>query len=140
MQLFVVSIFFFVASRRRHTRCALVTGVQTCALPICRVEVRGDAGANEDLLQRYLARLDDGTIFNIRDAERYLLLARDIPGMDARLPLRPGGEPGAADGEGVVTRTPGIFDAKFKTSGSTDDGRRAATRHRSRAGRPAVQR
>src|SRR3546814_7293192 len=26
----------FVSSRRRHTRCALVTGVQTCALPICR--------------------------------------------------------------------------------------------------------
>src|SRR3546814_3555530 len=28
-------MFFFVSSRRRHTRCALVTGVQTCALPIC---------------------------------------------------------------------------------------------------------
>src|SRR3546814_7807221 len=27
---------FFFASRRRHTRCALVTGVQTCALPICQ--------------------------------------------------------------------------------------------------------
>src|SRR3546814_3971349 len=26
--------WFFVSSRRRHTRCALVTGVQTCALPI----------------------------------------------------------------------------------------------------------
>src|SRR3546814_12984888 len=26
---------FFFTSRRRHTRCALVTGVQTCALPIC---------------------------------------------------------------------------------------------------------
>src|SRR3546814_19462278 len=26
---------FFCSSRRRHTRCALVTGVQTCALPIC---------------------------------------------------------------------------------------------------------
>src|SRR3546814_10174664 len=26
--------FFFFSSRRRHTRCALVTGVQTCALPI----------------------------------------------------------------------------------------------------------
>src|SRR3546814_5184019 len=25
---------FFFSSRRRHTRCALVTGVQTCALPI----------------------------------------------------------------------------------------------------------
>src|SRR3546814_8856275 len=28
--------FFFLSSRRRHTRCALVTGVQTCALPISR--------------------------------------------------------------------------------------------------------
>src|SRR3546814_2698090 len=27
-------ICFFFSSRRRHTRCALVTGVQTCALPI----------------------------------------------------------------------------------------------------------
>src|SRR3546814_3049734 len=31
MSLFVL---FFFSSRRRHTRCALVTGVQTCALPI----------------------------------------------------------------------------------------------------------
>src|SRR3546814_10265195 len=30
---FIVYVFFF-SSRRRHTRCALVTGVQTCALPI----------------------------------------------------------------------------------------------------------
>src|SRR3546814_6451075 len=29
---------FFVSSRRRHTRCALVTGVQTCALPISSPE------------------------------------------------------------------------------------------------------
>src|SRR3546814_6728341 len=28
-------VSFFFSSRRRHTRCALVTGVQTCALPIC---------------------------------------------------------------------------------------------------------
>src|SRR3546814_19931270 len=27
-------LIFFFSSRRRHTRCALVTGVQTCALPI----------------------------------------------------------------------------------------------------------
>src|SRR3546814_17925632 len=32
---FVVFVYFFFSSRRRHTRCALVTGVQTCALPIC---------------------------------------------------------------------------------------------------------
>src|SRR3546814_935330 len=29
-----VVVFFFFSSRRRHTSCALVTGVQTCALPI----------------------------------------------------------------------------------------------------------
>src|SRR3546814_2282981 len=28
---------FFFSSRRRHTRCALVTGVQTCARPISRM-------------------------------------------------------------------------------------------------------
>src|SRR3546814_6653522 len=32
MWIFELSLFF--SSRRRHTRCALVTGVQTCALPI----------------------------------------------------------------------------------------------------------
>src|SRR3546814_8539428 len=35
MFLFISYTFtFFFSSRRRHTRCALVTGVQTCALPI----------------------------------------------------------------------------------------------------------
>src|SRR3546814_10708967 len=32
----MIIIMFFFSSRRRHTRCALVTGVQTCALPIYR--------------------------------------------------------------------------------------------------------
>src|SRR3546814_3621993 len=32
--LFFLCFVFFCSSRRRHTRCALVTGVQTCALPI----------------------------------------------------------------------------------------------------------
>src|SRR3546814_5025678 len=30
----LICIFIYFSSRRRHTRCALVTGVQTCALPI----------------------------------------------------------------------------------------------------------
>src|SRR3546814_3856710 len=38
-----VCVSFFFSSRRRHTRCALVTGVQTCALPI-----------SSDRLGRYL--------------------------------------------------------------------------------------
>src|SRR3546814_4481648 len=37
---------FFFSSRRRHTRCALVTGVQTCALPIyalaCDIRIAAD--------------------------------------------------------------------------------------------------
>src|SRR3546814_15988050 len=32
-------MFFFFSSRRRHTRCALVTGVQTCALPILKAQL-----------------------------------------------------------------------------------------------------
>src|SRR3546814_3473137 len=35
----VCGIVFFFSSRRRHTRCALVTGVQTCALPIYALAV-----------------------------------------------------------------------------------------------------
>src|SRR3546814_3841744 len=35
MRLFTLCcMYIFFSSRRRHTRCALVTGVQTCALPI----------------------------------------------------------------------------------------------------------
>src|SRR3546814_11713046 len=39
---------FFFSSRRRHTRCALVTGVQTCALPIYR-----RIGRNAEALAHY---------------------------------------------------------------------------------------
>src|SRR3546814_4943324 len=42
----------FFSSRRRHTSCALVTGVQTCALPIC-AQMLGE-------LALVHARLDDG--------------------------------------------------------------------------------
>src|SRR3546814_10617944 len=50
--------FVFFSSRRRHTRCALVTGVQTCALPILLqhgVELRLEAFAVP--VARALARL-----------------------------------------------------------------------------------
>src|SRR3546814_16250236 len=45
--------FFFFSSRRRHTRCALVTGVQTCALPICHVFAPGEE------IMAYIRRLAD---------------------------------------------------------------------------------
>src|SRR3546814_8952972 len=42
----LVELFFF-SSRRRHTRCALVTGVQTCALPIF-LRRRGGGGCGRE--------------------------------------------------------------------------------------------
>src|SRR3546814_5517602 len=62
-------LFFFFSSRRRHTRCALVTGVQTCALPISPslfVVHFGVKGAYPDIAHhnilfgpRYRGLLDD---------------------------------------------------------------------------------
>src|SRR3546814_19883105 len=40
MIMFYYLFMFFFSSRRRHTRCALVTGVQTCALPVFRITFR----------------------------------------------------------------------------------------------------
>src|SRR3546814_2654070 len=45
---------FFFSSRRRHTRCALVTGVQTCALPISPERVTEAAyGCRRTICRRY---------------------------------------------------------------------------------------
>src|SRR3546814_9442742 len=54
---FFVFSFFFFSSRRRHTRCALVTGVQTCALPISPTHRFGGAetrGRNGGLVEAVL--------------------------------------------------------------------------------------
>src|SRR3546814_4483544 len=58
---------FFFSSRRRHTRCALVTGVQTCALPIsaahpdpaCRLRAARDGGLAPVARRQGQAPLDD---------------------------------------------------------------------------------
>src|SRR3546814_10492150 len=50
--LFVSCTYFVFSSRRRHTRCALVTGVQTCALPISAV--RASAQRNRRVLESHL--------------------------------------------------------------------------------------
>src|SRR3546814_751634 len=50
-------MFFFVSSRRRHTRCALVTGVQTCALPIYAVGAIDITGSQRAATSALLAAL-----------------------------------------------------------------------------------
>src|SRR3546814_1488989 len=49
--------YFFFSSRRRHTRCALVTGVQTCALPILKGEAAFDEIEHFFLLKAQLERV-----------------------------------------------------------------------------------
>src|SRR3546814_8456519 len=50
----LICLFFF-SSRRRHTRCALVTGVQTCALPIYRLPAVADQAAAHARLRAHAA-------------------------------------------------------------------------------------
>src|SRR3546814_1638455 len=53
--------FFFFSSRRRHTRCALVTGVQTCALPISEGKAIGrPASLTTDERAEVERRLESG--------------------------------------------------------------------------------
>src|SRR3546814_1108143 len=53
-------LLFFVSSRGRHTRCALVTGVQTCALPISgQARTRPPSAARREATRRPAARLSD---------------------------------------------------------------------------------
>src|SRR3546814_15186380 len=53
-------MFFFFSSIRRHTRCALVTGVQTCALPIFLEQVDlFDMGFIERLLDEHGSGVSD---------------------------------------------------------------------------------
>src|SRR3546814_10059252 len=51
-------LFFFFSSRRRHTRCALVTGVQTCALPICSTTCRAASQRDIERDQRTAEEAD----------------------------------------------------------------------------------
>jgi hemolysin activation/secretion protein len=89
------------------------------------VRVRGDAGPSEKLVAGYLEKLTREDVFNTNQAERYLLLADDIPGLDVRLSLRPaaGGAPGDLVGEIAVLRQRGMADLNIQNLGSKAIGR-----------------
>src|SRR3546814_5552074 len=83
--------FFFVSSRRRHTRCALVTGVQTCALPSCfafLVPMRRGRGASEgeyvEGYDRNPLRLAEGFRHALDDLDAAVGVMRAVGGIDAR--------------------------------------------------------
>jgi hemolysin activation/secretion protein len=88
------------------------------------IRVRGDAGRAEQTIAGYLQRLTEQDVFNRFTAERYLLLAGDIPGYDVRLSLR-SAEAGRGEviGEVAVLRIPAEIDLNIQNFGSKDLGR-----------------
>ena len=65
-------------------------------------------------------------VFNRYDAERYLLLASDLPGYTVRLTLRPAGTaPGEVVGDVTVQHTPAYVDFNVQNGGSQRSGRGA---------------
>ncbi len=89
------------------------------------VRVRGEAGPSEKLVASYLEKLTRQDVFNTNAAERYLLLADDLPGLDVRLSLRPAadGAPGDLVGEIAVLRQRGMIDVNVQNLGSDAIGR-----------------
>lgn len=88
------------------------------------IRVRGDAGKAERTIAGYLEKLTGREVFNRHDAERYLLLAGDLPGYEVRLSLR-SAEAGRGEviGEVAVLRSPGMIDFNVQNFGSRDLGR-----------------
>src|SRR3546814_11003154 len=75
----------FFSSRRRHTRCALVTGVQTCALPISAVDVlQQQAVASGQFIRDPVREASVGRKLCI--AEFGLLIAHNSIALDAAEP------------------------------------------------------
>lgn len=88
------------------------------------IRVRGQAGRTERTIAAYLGRLTGQPVFNRYEAERYLLLAGDLPGFEVRLALRSAGAArGEVIGEVTVMRQPGAFDLTVQNLGSRELGR-----------------
>lgn len=89
-----------------------------------RFEVRGDATGAESVIAAYLGRLTEQPVFNRFQAERYLLLASDIPGYTVRLTLRPAGTtPGEVIGDVTVQHSAAYADFNIQNMGSKALGR-----------------
>jgi hemolysin activation/secretion protein len=86
---------------------------------LTQVRVRGDATGAERIIAGYLDQLTKQEVFNRFEAERYLLLASDLPGYTVRLTLRPAGTvPGDVVGDVTVQRTPAYVDLNVQNGGS----------------------
>ncbi|MEO8453595.1 MAG: ShlB/FhaC/HecB family hemolysin secretion/activation protein [Sphingomicrobium sp.] len=90
---------------------------------LTQVRVRGDASGAEQVIAGYLGQLTKQPVFNRYEAERYLLLASDLPGYTVRLTLRPaGGAPGDVIGDVTVQHMPAYVDFNVENGGSQELG------------------
>ncbi|WP_054120956.1 ShlB/FhaC/HecB family hemolysin secretion/activation protein [Novosphingobium sp. AAP93] len=91
---------------------------------ITAIRARGETRGAERKLMGYLGRLTRDDVFNRTNAERYLLLARDLPGYNVQLTLRPAGTaPGDLIGEVTVLRQPVVADFSVQNLSSAATGR-----------------
>ena len=91
---------------------------------VTTVRARGQTGGAEAKLAGYLNKLTEDEIFDRNRAERYLLLARDIPGYNVQLTLKPAGTgPGELIGEVSVIRQPYALDAVVQNLAASETGR-----------------
>lgn len=87
------------------------------------IRVRGNAGRSERLIASYLEPLTRDEVFNQHAAERYLLLANDLPGYDVRLALKPTDVAGEVLGEVTLVRTPVQADFNIQNFAAPETGR-----------------
>jgi hemolysin activation/secretion protein len=91
---------------------------------LTQVRVRGNASGAERTIAGYLGQLTEQPVFNRYEAERYLLLASDLPGYNVRLTLRPAGTaPGEVIGDVTVQRIAAFVDTNVQNAGSQALGR-----------------
>ena len=94
------------------------------AAKLVELQVRGDAAGAEQLIAGHLEPMTGETWFNTREAERNLLLLRDLPGYDARLTLRSAQRnPGEVIGDIEVSRVPVELVVGAQNFGSKATGR-----------------
>ena len=91
---------------------------------VTTIRARGQTGGAETKLAGYLSKLTEDEVFDRNRAERYLLLARDIPGYNVQLTLKPAGTgPGELIGEVSVIRQPYALDAVVQNLAASETGR-----------------
>lgn len=92
---------------------------------VVNVRVRGDVGPAQAAVERYAEKLRGMKPFDMAKAQRYLLLASDVPGLRVRAAIRPStsGERGAVDIDLNVTREGPHAIASIQNSGSKSTGR-----------------